>query len=384
MSFFKNLFLFSAICFVLSGCSDSTSSNKGENEFCRYNIIQNELPVDREITICFAHSRNYYDIKALSITKEGVKVSDEKYSFTMYHNFPISFTDQIVEHYSINELANELGETIIYGENGSMTAMLFDSYTTQRMYSLILCNNGVFSRTDFDLRTVPISMQMDNDYIYVFAKEKPSNSNKALVVTQISVGDGSVEQFTVPLSAFGLETIDNSIHYDNIFIIDDVLYFSFYHFGEKASIAVCDLNTNKGTNLTINDIYCDGRLFVHEGKIGLMLMEKDQSATISWYNFDRNEMLITHEKSIPVQLPETPQKSYEMYLFGQNFYFIKDNLCGFLFAEEDLTCDMAYVEINAQTGDIVTFIELETKDDDYSSWNYLIRDDGQGYQRFSK
>ncbi len=384
MSSLKNLFLILVICFVLSGCSGSTSSNKGENEFCRYNIIQNELPVDREITICFAHSRNYYDIKALSITKEGVKVSDEKYSFTMYHNFPISFTDQIMENYSINDLSDELGETIIYGENGSMTAMLFDSYTTQRLYSLILRNNGVFSRTDFDLKTIPISMQMDNDYIYVFAKEKSSKSNKALVVTQISVGDGSVEQFTVPLSAFGLDTIDGSIHYDDIFIIDDVLYFSFYRFGEKASIAVCDLNTNKGTNLTINDIYSDGRLFVHEGKIGLMLMEKDKSATISWYNFDRNKMLITHEKSIPVQLPETNEKNYEMYLFGQNFYFIKDNLCGFLFAEEDLTCSMAYAEINAQTGDIVTFIELETKDDDYASWNYLIRDDGQGYQRFSK
>lgn len=234
------------------------------------------------------------------------------------------------------------------------------------------------------MNCIPISFFVDKEKIYVFSKEKNDRILKTcLVITEIDANKETQKQYDVPLSAMGLECLDNTIYYDNIFILDNVLFFSFHHLGESITVAACDLETMRGTYYTLSDKSKDGRLFVKDDKIGLMVMENDLSTTINWFDFDRSKMEISENRVLTVDLESMNGKKYEMYIFGYNFYYIDGCLCGIVYDEENQNKNIAYVEIDANTGDILTCVAIEKENSQYMPWNYLIRDNEAGYQRFS-
>ncbi len=360
-----------------------------ENSICEYRLIQNAIPDEREITLCYTKRDNYYDIEALSVSAQGLSVSENEYSFTSYQNFPTLFTDEIKEFYSIKDLDDELGQPYIYGENNGITAMLFKSYNTSKSYSLIYKKGNAFNRIDLAKYEMPFSMQITDNFIYLYSKEKDGDYSSDIVITEVELhdsvtDDGKTYIINVPVSSMGLEEIDNTINHDNIFIINNILYFSFNHFGKNASLAVCDLENMRGTFVPINDIFVDGRLFIQGNKIGLMIMDKQEDSIINWYDFNSENMTLTMERSLPVSIPETAGgMEYELYLFGHNFYYIDGLLCGFLYSKEDYVENMAYVEIVADTGMTSTFIPFKNVNlDSHKTWNYIICNNGHGICKY--
>lgn len=393
------------LCIQLCGCSNGEISSQSNtsiavgdinasaptanNSICEYRVVQNAIPAERDVTLCYAKQDNYFEIEALNITAQGLSVSENNYSFTSYQNFPVQLTDEIKDFFSIENMDDELGQPFVYGENSGITAMLYKSYNNPNSYSLIYKKGNVFNRIDFSKYEMIFSMQLTENHIYLYSREKDGDDTSDIVVTEVELYDYAIDNSNVnvsniPLSSIGLEEIDNSINHDNIFIIDNILYFSFNHFGKNASLAVCDLNRMQGTSILIDDVFVDGRLFIQDDKIGLTIMDKKEDTIINWYSFNLQNMELTLERSLPVSIPETDDGiKYELYLFGHNFYYTNGLLCGFLYSKETFKIDMAYVEIVADTGMTSTFIPFtNTNLDNNIVWNYIIRNNGHGICKY--
>lgn len=360
-----------------------------KNSICEYKVIQNAISPEREVTLCYADRNNYYDITALHFGKQGLSVSEDTYSFTSYQNFPTSFSDEILEFYSIKNMDEELGQPFIYGENNDIAAMLYKSYNISKNYSLIYKKGAIFNRVDMIYDQMPFSIQITDKFIYIYSMENNSEISSDIIITKIELKDTVTEGdkfvlIQVPISSIGLEEIDNTINHDNIFIINNILYFSFNHFGKSVTLAVCDLTNMRGTFISLDDVFVDGRLFVQENKIGLMIMDKQENSLIYWYDFDPENIILTEACHLAVSLPEFDGSvEYELYLFGYNFYYIDGLLCGFLYSKDDFVENMAYVEIVAATGKTSTFIPIKNSlITSHKTWNYIIRKNGKGLCKY--